>query len=101
MNPLRILPLPANATTVAASIAAALIALAPPVQARNVRLMESVADTVIFPVQDVLGLDNRSRMNVPGTVGQNWKWQLRAGQLNGDSSTRLKKLSRTYSRNQS
>ena len=61
MNPLRILPLPANATTVAASIAAALIALAPPVQARNVRLMESVADTArASRVHDILGtLDMR------------------------------------------
>jgi 4-alpha-glucanotransferase len=38
-------------------------------------------------------------MNVPGTVGENWKWRLRARQLNGDSKTFLRKLSRTYSRN--
>jgi len=61
VNPLRILPLPAKATTVAASLAAALIASAPPAQARNVRLMESVADTArASRVHDILGnLDMR------------------------------------------
>ena len=31
----------------------------------------------IFPLQDVLGLDNSARMNWPGTVGDpNWTWKL-------------------------
>jgi len=30
--------------------------------------LASCADTVIFPIQDVLGLDTHSRMNVPGTA---------------------------------
>ncbi len=29
----------------------------------------------IVPLQDLLGLDNSARMNTPGTVGSNWKWQ--------------------------
>lgn len=41
----------------------------------------SVADTAIFPVQDLLGLDSRARMNVPGTVRGNWTWRLKRGQL--------------------
>jgi len=41
----------------------------------------SAADTAIFPVQDVLGLDGRARMNVPGTVKGNWVWRLKPGQL--------------------
>ena len=44
-------------------------------------LMGSAADTVIFPVQDVLGLDNRARMNVPGTAEGNWGWRLPPGAL--------------------
>ena len=36
----------------------------------------SVANLVIFPMQDVLGLDTRHRMNVPGVMGQgNWSWR--------------------------
>ena len=46
MKQLRIPPSPARAPSVALAIAAALAALAPSAQARNVRLMESVADAV-------------------------------------------------------
>jgi len=35
----------------------------------------SVANWVVFPLQDVLGLDGRHRMNVPGTVQGNWRWR--------------------------
>jgi hypothetical protein len=61
VNPFRIRPFPAKATSVAVSIAAALIALAAPAHARNVRLMESVADTArASRVHDILGnLDMR------------------------------------------
>jgi hypothetical protein len=61
MNPLCIQPFPAKATAIAASLAAALFALAAPAQARNVRLMESVADTArASRVHDILGnLDMR------------------------------------------
>jgi 4-alpha-glucanotransferase len=36
----------------------------------------SAANLVIFPLQDILGLGARSRMNVPGTIQGNWNWQL-------------------------
>lgn len=35
----------------------------------------SVAQIAIFPMQDVLGLDGRNRMNVPGTATGNWHWR--------------------------
>lgn len=43
--------------------------------------MASVAKDCIVPIQDHLGLDNRARMNQPGTVGFNWRWRLLPGQL--------------------
>jgi len=43
--------------------------------------MNSVAKDCIVPVQDHLGLPNTARMNVPGTVGVNWRWRLEEGQL--------------------
>ena len=30
----------------------------------------------IVPLQDILGLGNEARMNTPGTVGRNWKWNI-------------------------
>ena len=59
MNTVRILPLfprfPARATACAAAVVA-LAALCAPAQARNVRLMESVADTArVTRVHDILG----------------------------------------------
>lgn len=36
----------------------------------------SVADLVIVPMQDVLGLGDEARMNTPSTVGENWRWRM-------------------------
>lgn len=39
--------------------------------------LDTKADIVIFPVQDLLCLDDKARINTPGTVGDpNWKWRL-------------------------
>jgi 4-alpha-glucanotransferase len=37
--------------------------------------LESVADHVVLPLQDVLDLDDRARVNIPGTVHGNWMWR--------------------------
>ena len=39
----------------------------------------SVASVAVFQMQDVLGLGNEARMNMPGTVGGNWKWRMKPG----------------------
>lgn len=44
-------------------------------------VMNSKANTAIFPMQDFLGLDNESRMNVPATVEGNWQWKLKPNAL--------------------
>ncbi len=41
----------------------------------------SPSDLAIVPVQDLLGLGSDARMNRPGTVRNNWRWQLRSRQL--------------------
>lgn len=45
---------------------------------RFIRLaLADAADLAIVPLQDVLGLDDRARLNTPGTVGSpNWMWRL-------------------------
>jgi 4-alpha-glucanotransferase len=61
-------------------------------------VLASVADTAIVPVQDLLGLGSDSRMNRPGTLGGNWRWRLRPGQLTPEIAHRLGGLSQTYDR---
>ncbi len=41
------------------------------------RILASGASLVIFPIQDILDLDEKSRTNIPGTVSdENWSWRL-------------------------
>lgn len=44
-------------------------------------VMRSPAKMCIIPIQDHLGLDNRSRLNVPSTDVGNWTWRLKSNQL--------------------
>lgn len=60
--------------------------------------MISAADTVIFPVQDVLGLGGEARMNVPGVAHDNWTWRVPAGKLTPAVAARLRKLTELYDR---
>jgi 4-alpha-glucanotransferase len=59
----------------------------------------SVADTVIVPAQDILGLGSRARMNLPATTSGNWAWRFPDGALTGEHAARLKKFSELYERN--
>lgn len=49
------------------------------------RMMEltaaSVAQMAIIPMQDILQLDGKSRMNTPGTADGNWGWRFQWKQL--------------------
>lgn len=61
-------------------------------------LMMSVANTTIFPLQDVLGLDTSARMNVPGTPTGNWTWRVSPDQLGATVAKRMRTLSELYER---
>ena len=61
-------------------------------------LMASVANTVIFPFQDVMGLGNEARMNTPSKLGGNWRWRFRRGMLTDDICQHLKELTTIYER---
>jgi 4-alpha-glucanotransferase len=52
--------------------------------------MASRARLAIVPVQDVLALGNDARMNRPGEVYGNWRWQLKPGQLTDELAARLR-----------
>jgi 4-alpha-glucanotransferase len=60
--------------------------------------MASVADTVLFPLQDVLGVGSEGRMNLPGTSSGNWRWRFRQEDLTSAISARLRQLVETYER---
>lgn len=61
-------------------------------------VLASVADVAIIPLQDLLGLGSEARMNLPGTVGNNWKWRYRAGSLTAELRDRLRQLTLMYDR---
>jgi 4-alpha-glucanotransferase len=58
----------------------------------------SPARLCMLQVQDVLGLGNEARMNLPGTATGNWRFQLEPGQLTKRHARRLRALSRTAGR---
>jgi 4-alpha-glucanotransferase len=58
----------------------------------------SVADAVMVPLQDVLGLGSSARMNLPGTASGNWRWRYRPGALSPELSERLRTLTVLYDR---
>lgn len=60
--------------------------------------MSSVANTAIFPFQDVLGLGTDTKMNTPSTVEGNWAWRCRQEAFNQELSHRLKYLTYLYGR---
>jgi 4-alpha-glucanotransferase len=61
-------------------------------------LMASHADTVVFPLQDVLGLGSEARMNRPSTASGNWRWRFGEEALGPALARRLAELSELYGR---
>ena len=61
-------------------------------------LMASVAHTVLFPLQDVLGLGSEARMNTPAVPSGNWRWRYRAEMLTPAIAQRLKEMVSMYER---
>jgi 4-alpha-glucanotransferase len=60
--------------------------------------MMTVADTVIIPMQDILGLGSEARMNRPGINKGNWRWRLSADEITPDITGRLKGMTGIYAR---
>jgi 4-alpha-glucanotransferase len=58
----------------------------------------SVADTAIAPMQDLLGLGNEARMNLPASTEGNWYWRFKKGQFTDEIKARLKELTEIYGR---
>lgn len=58
----------------------------------------SVARMAIIPMQDLLGLGEGNRMNTPGTVAGNWRWQFQWAQLPDGLADEMRDLLRIYRR---
>ena len=61
-------------------------------------VMRSTANTCVVPIQDILGLDSSCRMNAPGTVGVNWRWRLKPGQVTAEAGKDLLGMSMRFAR---
>ncbi|MDV2482409.1 4-alpha-glucanotransferase [Methanoculleus sp. Wushi-C6] len=60
--------------------------------------MLSPADTVIVPMQDILGLGEEARMNRPGTTEGNWEWRLRPEQTGEEVTREFAEVTGIYGR---
>ncbi len=61
-------------------------------------VLASVANTAIVPMQDLLGLGNEARMNLPNSTEGNWKWRFEPNAIEDVLAERLRKLTRLYGR---
>ena len=61
-------------------------------------IMRSNAKICIVPIQDYLGLDNKSRMNTPSSVGNNWRWRVDSKVLNKTFAKEIKAITVRYER---
>lgn len=61
--------------------------------------MKSTAQLAIIPLQDVLGLDKKARMNTPATIKNNWQWKFKQELLTKPLAQKLLKLTRKSHRN--
>ncbi|NJK41699.1 MAG: 4-alpha-glucanotransferase [Acaryochloridaceae cyanobacterium SU_2_1] len=60
--------------------------------------LSSVANQVIIPVQDLLGLGCEARMNLPSSSGGNWAWRYASGALTDEIGDSLQQLTNLYGR---
>lgn len=60
--------------------------------------LSSCADTAIIPMQDYLELDGSARINIPSTLGCNWKWRMDKDALDPKLAKKIYKMAKLYAR---
>jgi 4-alpha-glucanotransferase len=60
--------------------------------------LASVADIAIIPMQDVLGLGNEARMNLPGRSHGNWTFRFSWDRVTPEVTRRLREMIEVYQR---
>ena len=61
-------------------------------------LYASVADRVIFPIQDLLCFGNDTRLNTPGVAQGNWGFRITEEQLRGLSADAFMEYAKLFGR---
>lgn len=61
--------------------------------------MMSIGLWSVIPMQDFMNLDTKHRMNLPGTVGNNWDWRYTKDMLDAVDRERIKQLVSITNRN--
>ena len=60
--------------------------------------MGSIASLVIIPMQDILGLGEKARMNLPSSPEGNWEWRFTREQISPMLIQKLADITRIYGR---
>lgn len=60
--------------------------------------MSSVSDLCVIPMQDILGPNTGSRMNIPGTPEGNWRWRMPDGAFTAEIQEKMKRMAEIYGR---
>lgn len=58
----------------------------------------SVGNLAIVPMQDLLDISSEGRMNTPSTIGTNWKWRVKDGQINNKLAKKISHYMVAYGR---
>ena len=58
----------------------------------------SVSETAIIPLQDYLHLGDEARMNIPSTLGNNWRWRALQTDFNASTSRAITHVTSLYGR---
>ncbi len=56
------------------------------------QLLQSDARVAVVPIQDWLGLNTKSRMNMPSTASGNWSWRLSGAELTTELAAQIRIL---------
>jgi len=58
----------------------------------------SIANISIAQMQDFLNLGNEARINLPSTLGNNWRWRVRKDALTDQLAEKIHQITRSYGR---
>jgi 4-alpha-glucanotransferase len=61
-------------------------------------IISSSSNLAIMQMQDLLNKGSEARINIPSTIGKNWRWRMSKSDMRSDISLRLAELTQTYGR---
>ena len=61
-------------------------------------LMRSASKICVIPLQDYLCLGDCARINTPSTMGKNWQWRIKKGEINSRLAKEVGDITKRYSR---